>query len=273
MAHPFERLLLATEHSVYDGGAETLALALARAWALPLQAVLPVHGNPEFEAVAPQLAARADDQAAERRESLLAMARAQSLPLSVLTRHGPEVFETVVQAAREGGADLIVIRRRGRRGLLANLMVGEMVGKVVAQAPCSVLIAARGARLWQRGVLVGVHPEHPQMQAVERAAAIAAAGALPLHVLCVVEDPARHPQAEQVLAAALARARSACDDARGAVRQGRPHEVLMQHARECGDDLLVLARGASGRFWSPGTAQKVAGLAECPVLVEVAAAA
>lgn len=269
MPAPFQRVLLATEHSIYDGGAETLALALARAWALPLQAVLPVPGNPEFEAVAPQLAARADAKAAERRESLQAMAQALSVPLSVLVRQGPEVSALVLRAARETCADLIVIRRRGRPGLLARLLVGEMVGRVVTQAPCSVLIVPRGARLWGQAVLVGVDPDRPHLRTVERAAAIAAAAALPLHVACVVEDDAQRQRAGQLLDQARARAQAAGTTAQGVLLQGRAPEALLQHAQLCQADLVVVARGAPARAWSQGMAQKVAGLAECAVLVSV----
>ena len=58
------------------------------------------------------------------------------------------------------------------------------------------------------------------------------------------------------------------------VRAGRVHQVLIDVAREQGCDLLVVGRhgGASlARAWIGGTAQKVIGLAECPVLVHVPA--
>ena len=58
MSGTFSRLLLATEHSEFDAGAEALAFAMARRCGLPLAAVLPVSSNPEFEVVAPELAAR-----------------------------------------------------------------------------------------------------------------------------------------------------------------------------------------------------------------------
>ena len=48
MPAPFARLLLATEHTEFDRGSETLALALARQAGLPLAVVLPVLSNPEF---------------------------------------------------------------------------------------------------------------------------------------------------------------------------------------------------------------------------------
>lgn len=272
MTRPFERLLLATEHSEYDGGAESLALALARHCGLPLAGVLPVVSNPEFEAVAPQLAAKADAEAAARCRSLEAAAQAQGVRLDLQVRHGPEPFAEIVAEAQERGADLIVIRRRGRRGLLANLLVGEMVSKVVAHAPCSVLIAPRGAQMWRRRVMVGVDPESPDAACLARAAALAGACGLPLHLVCVAEGAGARTAAEQVLVAARLQARALHADVDGELRSGRAHQALIDAARERGADLLVVARhGGSplARAWIGGTAQKVIGLAECPVLVHV----
>lgn len=272
MAHPFQRLLLATEHSEFDSGAEAVGFALARRCDLPLAGVLPVVSNPEYEMVAPALAARADAQAAERRMGLEAAAQAHGVALDLKVRRGPEAYDEIVAEARERAADLIVIRRRGQRGLLANLLVGEMVGKVVAHATCSVLVAPRGASMWQRRVLVGVDPRSPDRGSLAAAAAIAAECGLPLRLVCVVTDGAARAQAEQALAGALLLARAVHPDSDGELRVGRAHEALIAAARDAGADLLVVARhGGSelARAWIGGTAQKVIGLAECPVLVHV----
>jgi nucleotide-binding universal stress UspA family protein len=262
MTHPFERLLLATEHSEFDSGAEALAFALAQRCGLPLGGVLPIVGNAEYEMVAPDHAARADALAAERRSALEAAARAHGVALDLRVRHGPELDAEIVAEARDRKADLIVIRRRGRRGLLANLLVGEMVGKVVAQAPCSVLVTPRGAAMWQRRVMLAVDPLAPDRGSVTRAAAIAAECGLPLHLTCVAADAAVRAAAEQALAQALAIARAAHAASDGDVRVGRAPDVLIEAARDAGADLLVIARHA-------GAAQKVVGRADCPVLIHV----
>jgi nucleotide-binding universal stress UspA family protein len=57
------------------------------------------------------------------------------------------------------------------------------------------------------------------------------------------------------------------------VRTGRPHEGLMAAAAACGADLMVVGRHGTSllaRAWIGGTAQKVIGLAEGPVLVHIA---
>lgn len=270
MAHPFERLLLATEHTEFDVGAEAVAFALARRCGLPLAGVLPIVSNPEFEAVAPQLAERADAEAARRAEAVEAAAAAQGVTLALAVRHGAEPFEEIVAEARERGADLLIVRRRGKRGFLANLMFGEMVGKVVAHAPCSVLMCPRAATMWRRGVLVGVDPQAPNPALVDAAARIAAECSIGLHVVGVVSGADDRVAAEAAIADAVERARANGVAAQGEVRIGRPHEALVAVARERGADLIVVARRSHPlpeRAWIGGTAQKVIGLADGPVLV------
>ena len=65
MAQLFTRLLLATEGTEFDVGAEKMAFSLAQRCELPLTTVLPLVSNPEYEALAPQSAARAEQEAAQ----------------------------------------------------------------------------------------------------------------------------------------------------------------------------------------------------------------
>jgi len=267
--HPFVRPLLATEHTEFDQGAETIAFAIAARCGLALAGVMPMVSNAEYEAAAPQLAARADAEAGARADAVEAAAAQRGVPLALRVRRGSEPYQEIVAEAREVGADLIVARRRGRRGFLANLMFGEMVGKVVAHAPCSVLLCPRAAVMWQRRVLVGVDPQQPAGATVALAARIAAECGIGLQIVAVAADAA---SAAPVLAEAEAGARPWLADVRTEVRGGRPHEGLIAAAADCGADLIVVGRhgpGLAGRAWIGGTAQKVVGLARCPVLIQV----
>jgi len=272
MVAPFARLLLATEHTEFDAGAEALAMDMARRCGLPLVTVLPVVSNPEFEVAAPQLAIQADTEALLRSDALLEMALAHQVRLEIVVRRGPEVEVEIVDEARRRHADLIVIRRRGKSGFLANLLVGEMVSKVVAQAPCSVLIAPRKAQMWVQRVMVGIDPQAPSDAALGLAAGIAADCGLPLRVVCVVSTDAFAAQAERVLSAVLQKARAICSSVDGELRAGRVLDQLMLAAKVCGADLLVVARHRGDglqRSRIGSTAQRLIGLAECPVLVHV----
>ena len=270
MPHPFSRLLLATEHSEQDEGAEALAFALAQRCALPLHAVLPIASNPEYEAIAPQLAAHAEAQAGERIGALRADAQRAGLALEIWARRGPDPWREIVDTAAEQGTDLLVIRRRGRRGLLANLLLGEMVRNVVTHVRCSVLVVPRGATMWARRVLAAIEPEASDMTPVMAAAAIAAECALPLTLVSVAEAAGCHEAAERTLRGAQAAALEHGASVERRLMSGRAHDRIVGAVRDTGADLLVIGRHhaeALPRAWLGDVTQKVIGLAEWPVLV------
>jgi nucleotide-binding universal stress UspA family protein len=271
MTAAFTRLLLATEHSEFDAGAERLAFALAASGGEALAVVLPLVSNPEYESEVPQLAARAEAGAADRLRALADAARAAGVTLAAHVRRGPEPQREIVDEARRIGAELVVIRRRGRRGLLAQLLVGDMVRSVVTHAPCSVLVAPREARPWTRRILVAFDPHGSDMTAVSVAASVAAAGGLPLTVLCVVESgSAAQEAAEQALHRAQTTAAAFGVETETMRREGRPHAQIVATARELGADLVVIGRRGDeslAHAWLGGVAQKVIGLADGPVLV------
>jgi nucleotide-binding universal stress UspA family protein len=274
-AAPFHRLLLATEHSEFDVGAERIAFALARRLRAPLAVVMPMFGNAEFDASAPELAARADADAAAKVQDLRALAQAQGLSLEVQVRRGPEPYREIVDEARAQGSGVIVIRRRGRSGFLANLLVGEMVSKVVAHAPCDVLVNARDAQFWTRRVLAALDPLAPSPAMLAHAARAAVQFDLPLTLVAVIDANGRglRAQADAACAAGLAQVRALGARADAEVRVGKAHEQILDAARHA--DLVVLGRhGATrlSRAFIGGVAQKVIGLAEASVLVCMPAA-
>lgn len=240
MPQTFALPLLATEHTEFDRGAEALAFALARQRGAPLAAVLPIVSNAEFLMSAPELAARADEQAAKRRRELEERARAQGVALELSVRHGAALDAEIVDQARRIGADPIVIRRRGKRSFLAQMMVGEMVGKVVAHAPCSVLVVPRDAQLWQRRVLAAVEADAQGGRVAALAIRLAAEARLPLTLLTV------HPAAAQPAAggAELAQWRRDAEAAGVAAdsetASGAAAEQILAAARRLQADLIVM---------------------------------
>jgi nucleotide-binding universal stress UspA family protein len=270
MSQLFSRLLLATEHTEFDSGAEAVALAMAKRCQLPLATIFPLVSNPEYEALAPEIAARGEREAAAKLAQLRAQAEVAGVALTVHVRRGEEPYLEIVQEASETHCDLLVTRRRGKRGFLANLLVGEMVSKVVAHAPCSVLIVPRGASMWQRHVLVAAEPNPQGQQVVATAIALARECGLPVQLVSVIADPTHQAQAADFVAAMLASAQQAGVVLAGEISQGRPHVEILSAAVRCQADLIIIASRSDksiGRALVGGVAQKVIGLAETPVLV------
>lgn len=272
MKHPFERILLATEHTEFDSGAERLAFDMAKRCDVPLTAVIPVLSNPEYEVIAPQLAERAEQEAVAKINMLHDAAAAAGVQLEAGARRGAEPYREIVQVAGDHHADLIVTRRRGKRSFLSNLLVGEMVSKVVGHAPCSVLFVPRAAQMWSHGVLAAVDNSPNAEHVAHTAAQVAAQCALPLTLLSVIshDTPELRAQAEATLGHMLATASAAGAQAESRILTGKPFEQILAAAESQGNDLIVVGRhGESNVIRTPfgGTTQKVVGLADTPVLV------
>jgi nucleotide-binding universal stress UspA family protein len=277
MDHSLKRILLATERTEFDAGAERVAVDLAKHCAVPLAAVLPVLTNPEYETIAPQLVARAEAEAAEKVEALRLLAKAQSVELDIVVRRGEEPYREIVQEATERHSDILVIRPLGKRSFLASLLVGEMVSKVVRHAPCNVLFVPREARPWSRGVLCAVDTSPNASRVATAAAAVARECELPLTIVGVVahDAPAARAEVEKTLAQAVALAAVAGAGAqtKSEVLVGKPFERILGAATSADADLIVVGRhGESNVVRTPfgGTTQKVVGLAKSSVLVVVA---
>ena len=270
MSQIFQRVLLATERTEFDAGAERLALTMAQRVGRPLRVVMPLASNAEYEAEAPQLAERSERDAASRLARLRDQARSAGVEIDLRVRRGAEAHQEIVDEARQRDSDLIVIRRRGRRSFVAQLLVGEMVGKVLAHAPCSVLVVPRDAAMWSRRVLVAAEPGEQGRRLVAMATAIATEGALPLTVVCVAGKAAEWPLAEAFVAEALRLAAQAGVPADGEALAGAPPAQILDAAKRHAADLIVMGVRSSGRIARAllgGVAQQVIGRSDCAVLL------
>lgn len=270
MAHLFTRLLLATEHTEFDAGAEHLAMSMAQRCNLPLATVLPLASNPEYEALAPEIAIRAEREAAVKIAEIRQLAQAAGVSIDLRVRRGEELYREIVDEARLRSTDLIILRRRGKRGFLANLLVGEMVTKVAAHAPCHVLFAPQDARMWKQRVLVAAEPGAQGLRLVASAAAVAAECGLPLHLVCVTANDNKIAATHSFFSEARAATERIGVSFQTEVRHGKPFAEILDAAKATQADLLVIASRSNdniGHATIGGVAQKIIGLSDQPVMV------
>lgn len=240
--YPFNCILLATEHTEFDAGAERMAFAMAKRCGVPLRVVVPIVSNPEYEAEMPDLALRAEREAGKKIELLRNSAQATGVQLDVRVRRGAEPWREIVAEAVESKADLIVIRRRGRPGFLSRLLVGEMVSKVIRDATCSVMTVPRAAEFWKRGVLaaVGDTPDAQKISTV--AATIAKVCDLPLTIASAAENEEALPRIESLNTLNVALATSITANVKGRVGVGQAVEQTLAAVKETSADLVVIGR-------------------------------
>jgi nucleotide-binding universal stress UspA family protein len=127
----FKRILIASDGSPYSDAAWDEALYVTRRVESQLLALSVARQEEELE-IAQAIVAR-----------LQAEAERSGVSLETLVRLG-RPFEAIVQTAGEKRADLIVMGALGMTGL-TSLLMGSVTERVIAQAPCSVMVVKRAA--------------------------------------------------------------------------------------------------------------------------------
>lgn len=269
--HPFSRILLATEHTEFDAGAERVAFAMAKRCGVPLRVVVPIASNPEYEAGMPDLALRRDRAAAEKIDALRRDAQAAGVQLDIQVRHGPDSDREIVAEANAWQADLIVLRRRGKPGFLSRRLMGEMVSKVTRDVSCCVLAVPRAAEFWSHGIVAAVG-DTPEAQDISRiAATLARACDLPLTLASAAADEAALPRIESLNTLNVALASAVAEHVTGRVRIGTPAELAIAAMKETASDLIVIGRQRYHimPFLQGGSSimQKIIGAIDAPTLI------
>jgi nucleotide-binding universal stress UspA family protein len=240
--YPFSRILLATEHTEFDTGAERLAIAMAQRCGVPLRVVFPLLSNPEYEAEMPEYALRMEQDVAVKVTHLRDMAAKLGVQLDVQVRRGAELHAEIVAEANESKTELIVIRRRGKPSFFARMMVGEMVSRVIRDTTCSVLLVPRKAQFWNTQILAAVGDTPAAPSIAKTAGLIAGICDLPLTVLSVASDQASLSKTQSFNTLNVALAAGASDKVRGEVRVGHAVEQTVAAVTESHADLVVIGR-------------------------------
>lgn len=243
----FERILLASDGSTYCADAESTAMAMAEKWGSLLQLVTVVVTNPQAEEAAPALMLKAEEDASVILERLRREARRRGIEVETVMRRGPDPHVEIAAAAEERVSDVIVMGRRGKRGLLRR-MIGDATARIVGSARCAVLMVPEGAKAWRSRILLATDGSRFADAAAVSAAKIAALDRLPVTVISVVREnfsPDRAAQASEAaerVAAHLARHGIEVDKT---VQRGSPGPRIIATAAERDSDLIVM--GTHGR--------------------------
>lgn len=263
------RVLVATDGSDYSAGAIRTGIALAQSRGAHLIGLSIALNNPEYSTLVPALQESAELRAREALESFNAETGGNA---ETTTREAADPAQGIVAAAQELGVDIIVMGRRGKRGL-ARLMVGDATAKVIGHATCPVLVVPRAARLWEKRILLATDGSPCSESAAGVAGQFAQQAGLPVSVVSVVtssHSEARRKEAEQAVAAMVERFKSLGLQVDGQVVEGRPDEAIAKAAEAAGADLIIVgSHGRTGltKILLGSVAERVIGQATCPVLV------
>ncbi|MEK6777195.1 MAG: universal stress protein [bacterium] len=265
-----DKILLVTDGFEFSEGAIREAINFAGKCGSRLYAVMVVETNPEYESMAPQLVERAIEEGARRHlDSVKARSREQGLACETIIVQGDEPYQLIVDEAARRGVDMIIIGRRGRKGL-TKLLVGEVAEKVIGHAPCKVLVVPRAARIEYKNLLVATDGSIHSNAALTEAIAIAKRCGSHLIALSAMRDESEREEAENFANKAVELAQKEGVSAEAVTPIGRSFNAIVETAGGRGVDLIVMGTyGKTGvkKLLMGSSTEKVIGNAGCAVLV------
>jgi nucleotide-binding universal stress UspA family protein len=273
----FKSILLCTDGSDYSSGAIHAAIDIARECGRPRLTVFrALEFNPEFETEGLKFAEKIELQAREHLEMIREAAAENDVECEAVVRRTTEPWKAIIEEAKKRNSDMIVMGRRGMTGL-KKILIGSQTSKVIAYAPCSILVVPKDAVMRGKTLLLATdgskYSEAAEMTALNMCSRCTEEG------VCIVKN-------FLVLSVArtnvlLERARSNVEkikkdaEERGIkvepiVQVGRPYEVILKTAEERDVDLIVMGtHGRTGleRVLMGSVTERIVALSRCAVLV------
>ena len=264
-----EKLLLATDNSEYSEGAIREGIKFASRCSSRIYACMTIESNPEYEIIGSKAFEMEEAEATTHLESVKTRAAKEGVACETILHESMDASRTIVDEATEKKVDMIVIGRRGYKGLVKALM-GETAAKVIAHAPCKVLVVPKAAQMEYKNILVATDGSNHANAAVTEAIAIAKRCGSHIIALSAMHDESEQEVAKNISNRAVQMAEKEGVAAEAVTPIGKPFNKIVETAGGRGVDLIVMGTyGRTGvkKLLMGSSTEKVIGTAGCAVLV------
>jgi nucleotide-binding universal stress UspA family protein len=134
------KVLVATDGSEHSMKAVQKALEMAQKEGAQVTLMSVAYfSKDDFDDMPPNIQDKLEAQAAAALKKAKAVFEAQKIPMDAVLEAGVVPANNLLKRAQEGNYDLLLIGSAGLTGIKRALM-GSTAAKVVAQAPCSVMV-------------------------------------------------------------------------------------------------------------------------------------
>jgi len=261
-----EKLLVATDCSVFSEGAIREAMTLAKECASKLYIVSVIESNPEYKSTGSNVFQK---EVVEYLESIKTRASQQGLCCETILLHGDEPYRLIVDTAAEKMVDMIIVGRRGRTALV-KVMMGSVAAKIIGHAPCKVLVVPMTARIEYRNLLIATDGSQHSIAAASEAVRIANRVGSGVIVISVARSDSELKKAKTNVSRIVEMAQKDSIPVETVTSIGKPYDVIAETAGSKAIDLIVMGTyGETGlrKFLMGSTTEKVIGHAAFAVLV------
>jgi len=133
-------ILVATDGSLHSEKALHEAINLSKSCGTQLHVMYVVEVNDEYEALAPQIVEKADEEAKTFLDAAKNCAEREKVSVHIIVHRGEDPAHFIIEEAEKLKVDMIVMGKHGRKKALRKLFVGSVTAKVISHANCKVMV-------------------------------------------------------------------------------------------------------------------------------------
>lgn len=281
-------IIICTDGSEYSEGAVREGIGLAKKSKARITVLSVIDFNAEFDALAPDLLEKMEEQAAGHVRGVKTLAEKEGLICNAFVLRSENAYLAIAEEATKLKADMIILGRRGKTGM-KRLLMGSVAKRTIGHAPCNVLVVPRNATLACKTILVATDGSKYSEAAAAEAVKMAKSCSADLIVVTAVPAESSAPldivssQMQKDLIAG--KEMTSAEDNVSFVKTlaskeqvkvftliyaGNPAEVINHAAHDKKADLIIVgSHGRTGidRLLLGSVAERVIGTAECATLV------
>ena len=239
-----EKLLVATDGSLFSKSAIREAINLAKTCSSKLIAVSVVKTNLEFEDLVPRVVEKAEREVREHLESVKNKASKEGIDCEIIVHRGEEPYQDIVADAVKNQVNMIIVGTHGRTGL-KRLMMGSVTAKVIGHAPCNVMVVPMDARITLEKILIATDGSIYSELASREAISIAKRTNSGLIALSIAKKDENLPVAKESIDMVREVAEREGIKVEALTLKGEPYEVIVKTAKQKNAGLIVV--GSHGR--------------------------
>jgi nucleotide-binding universal stress UspA family protein len=228
-----------------------------------------IESNTEYETIGSSVFEKEEKEAMAYLDSIKARAAKEGVSCETTLHESKDASQAIVEEAAAKNVDMIVIGRRGYKGL-AKALMGEVAANVISHAPCKVLVVPRAAQIEYRNILVATDGSPHAIAGVSEAIAIAKRCGSHIIALSAMRDESERTEAAKFSNEAAEMAKKQGVSAEAVTPVGRSYNVIVETAGGRAVDLIVMGTyGKTGvkKLLMGSSTEKVIGSAGCAVLV------
>lgn len=265
-------IALATDGSDFSDGAVQEAIFFGQACGAKLVVLNVIGIDTETAISAHATSATMRQEISEYIDNIVKMATDNGIECEVVVEESYQPDKTIVELARQHKADVLIMGRHGRRGLL-QLLVGSMTSKVIGHGFPQVLVVPKDFSMSGENILLATDGSEFSRMASDEAISMAThcSTLKQVYVLSVAAREEDLDQARQLSESVCEKAKEKNIDATCTpmASVGRPSEIIAATALEKKVDMILIGGHGKGltKLLMGHVTEKVIGRAHCAVLV------